>query len=176
MGRPPCPPRPRPVFSVESERALPFHAAMHIGGSPADDELYGGVGDDPIWGGRGYDRLDGDGGDGSLIGGLGADALIGGPGVDTADYSSATSRAVNISLGTGATWSDSDGWLDDPVGDTFSSIENLVGTKFNSRAGAGTTGSSAAPTRTRSSAGRATTTCSGGGATTCRTAGSASTT
>ena len=54
-----------------------------------------------------------------------------GPGVDTADYSGAASRGVNISLGTGAAWSDADGWPDDAMDDTFSSIENLVGTKFN---------------------------------------------
>ena len=75
--------------------------------------------------------LDGGGGEDTLIGGSGADALIGGPGVDTADYSGATRRRVNISLGTGATWSDADGWPDDAVGDNFSSIEKLVGTKFN---------------------------------------------
>ena len=120
------------TFSVEaSDRALPFHAGMHLGGSPGDDELYGGVGDDLIWGGRGDDRLDGGAGDDTLIGGPGADALIGGLGVDTADYSSATTRGVNISLGTGAAWPDRDGWPDDAVGDTFSSIENLVGTRFN---------------------------------------------
>ncbi|MYN66951.1 MAG: hypothetical protein F4X11_18275 [Acidobacteria bacterium] len=42
-----------------------------------------------------------------------------------------------MSLGTGATWSDGDGWPDDAVGDTFSSIENLVGTKFNDWLAAG---------------------------------------
>lgn len=104
---------------------------MHIGGSAGDDELYGGVGDDLIWGGRGDDLLVGGNGDDILIGGPGADALLGGPGVDTADYSGAASRGVNISLGTGASWSDSDGWPDDAVGDTYSSIENPVGTKFN---------------------------------------------
>ena len=62
----------------------------------------------------------------------GADALIGGPGVDTVDYSSASNRGVNVSLGTTRTsWSDGDGTIDDAVGDDFSSIENLVGTKFN---------------------------------------------
>ena len=104
---------------------------MQIGGSPGDDQLYGGAGDDLIWGGRGDDRLDGGARDDMLIGGPGADDLIGGPGVDTADYSGANSRGVNISLGTGATWSDADGWPDDAMDDTFSSIENLVGTKFN---------------------------------------------
>ena len=34
-------------------------------------------------------------------------------------------------LGTGANWPDPDGWPDDAVDDNFSSIENLVGTKFN---------------------------------------------
>ena len=84
-----------------------------------------------LWGGRGDDTLDGGAGDDTLIGGPGADDLIGRPGVDTADYSSATRRGVNISLGTGAAWSDADGWPDDAMEDTFSSIENLVGTKFN---------------------------------------------
>ena len=131
MDKPPCPSRPRSLFSGESERALPFHTGMRIGGSADDDELFGGVGDDLIWGGRGDDRLDGGAGDDTLIGGPGADALIGGPGLDTADYSSAAARGVNLSLGTGATWSDGDGWPDDAMGDDFSSIENLVGTKFN---------------------------------------------
>ena len=54
--------------------------------------------------------------------------LIGGPGVDTADYSGAAARGVNNSLGTGAVWSDADRWPDDAVGDTLSSIENLVAT------------------------------------------------
>ena len=97
-------------------------AGVRKGGSAADDDLHGGPGDDLIWGGRGDDLLGGGGGDGTLIGG---------PGVDTADYSRATRRGVNISLGTGASWSDSDGWPDDALGDNFSSIENLVGTKFN---------------------------------------------
>ena len=117
-------------------------AAAGVGkaGSPGDDRLHGGPGDDLIWGGRGDDLLDGGGGADTLIGGPGADTLIGGPGADTliggpgtdtADYSSAAARGVNISLGTRAAWPDGDGWPDDAVGDTFSSIENLVGTKFN---------------------------------------------
>ena len=106
-------------------------AGVRKGGSPGDDQLFGGAGNDLLWGGRGDDTLDGGAGDDTLTGGLGADALIGGPGVDTADYSGATRRGVNISLGTGAAWSDADGWPDDAMNDTFSSIENLVGTKFN---------------------------------------------
>ena len=106
-------------------------AGVRKGGSPGDDELHGGPGNDLLWGGRGDDTLDGGGSDDTLIGGPGADALIGGPGADTADYSSATRRGVNISLGTGASLVRSDGWPDDAMDDTFSSIENLVGTKFN---------------------------------------------
>ena len=107
-------------------------AGVRKGGSAGDDELHGGPGDDLIWGGRGDDLLDGGGGDDTLIGGSGADALIGGPGVDTVDYSSAKSRGVNISLGTAVTsWPDRRGVIDDAVGDDFSSIENVVGTRFN---------------------------------------------
>ena len=107
-------------------------ASVRKRGSSGDDELRGGAGDELIWGGRGNDLLDGGGGDDTLIGGPGADALIGGPGVDTADYSSAANRGVNISLGGARTsWPDSDGSPDDGAGDDFSSIENLVGTKFN---------------------------------------------
>ena len=104
---------------------------MVIGGSAGDDELYGGVGDELIWGGRGDDRLHGGDGDATLIGGPGADALYGGRGIDTVDYSSAA-NGVNISLGTAVTTrSNSDG--DEHRGDDFSSIENVVGTKFNDR-------------------------------------------
>ena len=102
---------------------------MVIGGSPGNDELYGGAGDDLIWGGRGDDRLHGGDGDDTLIGGLGADALCGGRGIDTVDYSG-VGHGVYISLGTAVTTrSNSDG--DEHRGDDFSSIENIVGTKFN---------------------------------------------
>ena len=107
--------------------------SVRKGGSAGDDELYGGAGDNLIWGGRGDDLLDGGGGDDdTLIGGPGAEALIGGPDVDTADYSGAAKRGVNISLGTARTsWPDRHGLPDDGSGDDFSSIENLVGNKFN---------------------------------------------
>ncbi|RCS21656.1 hemolysin [Phyllobacterium salinisoli] len=52
-----------------------------------DDTLYGGGGDDTIYGGQGNDILDGGEGDDTLSGQAGADRFRGGPGVDTVDYS-----------------------------------------------------------------------------------------
>ena len=66
-----------------------------------------------------------------MIGGPGADALCGGCGIDTVDYSSAA-NGVDISLGTAET-TRSNSYRDEHRGDDFSSIENVVGTKFNDR-------------------------------------------
>ena len=67
--------------------------------------------------------LTGDGGANTLVGGAGADALNGGGGTDTADYSS-SAMAVNVNLLANS------GAGGDAQGDTFSSIENLIGSAF----------------------------------------------
>jgi Ca2+-binding RTX toxin-like protein len=93
-------------------------------GSGADDRLDGAAGDDTVVGLAGNDTLIGGAGDDQLAGGKGADRLDGGAGQDTASYISAT-RGIIVSLAkphhnTG-----------DAKGDTFSSIENLTGSRHN---------------------------------------------
>ena len=85
------------------------------GGSTADtgDVISGGAGDDILDGWVGNDRL---------IGGDGDDLLIGAAGIDTVDYRSATT-AVTASISAGTATG---------VGtDTFSAIENLIGSDQN---------------------------------------------
>ncbi|MDW9899134.1 hypothetical protein GOB10_25855 [Sinorhizobium meliloti] len=79
-----------------------------------------------IKGNAGANTIDGKGGNDILVGGLGADKLIGGLGTDTASYGSATAGVIaylaKSSTNTG-----------EAAGDTFSSIENLIGSRFHDR-------------------------------------------
>ena len=84
----------------------------------------GGAGDDVLTGGTGADTLDGGAGNDTLIGGPGADVLIGGAGTDTASYANATG-------GLTASLIDPTQNSGDATGDSYSSIENLIGTNFN---------------------------------------------
>ncbi len=92
------------------------------------DILTGLGGNDTLDGGTGNDKLDGGAGDDILIGGAGADKLTGGSGTDTASYITATKGVsahmviVNIA---GVTPPSGDG-----KGDTFSGVENMIGSKF----------------------------------------------
>ena len=119
-------------------------AGVTVTGTTGDDTLYGGATDDTISGLTGRDTLfglggndtlfggNGDfndtlfGGDGNdtLNGGAGADSLDGGLGTDFADYSDSTlAVTVNLQVGPGAGG--------DAAGDTYSSIEGLIGSAFN---------------------------------------------
>nr|WP_244489932.1 calcium-binding protein [Rhizobium sp. Leaf391] len=69
------------------------------------------------------DTLDGGDGNDVLVGGAGADVLIGGAGADTASYDGATSGLV-------ASLANPSGNTGDATGDTYSAIENLIGTGF----------------------------------------------
>jgi len=70
----------------------------------------------------GNDWLDGGAGDDLLIGGAGADALNGGAGIDTASYAAASEGVDARLLGAG--------YAGDALGDSFSGVENLVGSDF----------------------------------------------
>lgn len=86
-----------------------------------NDALYGGKGNDTILGGAGDDTLDGGEGDDVLSGQDGVDVFRGGAGIDTVDYSKESPFQLIVNLETnfasGGTAS----------GDTFDSIENLIG-------------------------------------------------
>ncbi len=69
------------------------------------------------------DNLAGGDGDDLLVGGLGTNTIDGGSGIDTAGYFTATA-GVTASLNTGTATSTG-------LSDTFTSIENLIGSEFN---------------------------------------------
>jgi len=92
-------------------------------GNGLANELSGGSSDDTLNGAGGADTLNGDNGNDNLAGGGGADILNGGTGTDTANYND-SNGAVTVDLdgniGAGG----------HAAGDTFSSIENLIGSRF----------------------------------------------
>jgi Ca2+-binding RTX toxin-like protein len=92
-------------------------------GGSGNDRLFGEEGDDTLVGGSGNDSQDGGEGNDLLIGGSGADELVGGDGIDTVDYS-ASSNGVNANLG-------GTGSGGDAQGDTYSGVENVVGSNHN---------------------------------------------
>jgi Ca2+-binding RTX toxin-like protein len=93
-----------------------------LAGGGAADHLIGGGGADTLSGEAGADVLDGGAGEDRLIGGIGADALHGDGDADTASYEDRTTpgAGVNASLEGPAGSVDSEG-------DTFTSIERLLG-------------------------------------------------
>jgi Ca2+-binding RTX toxin-like protein len=78
---------------------------------------------DWLAGGSLADKLSGFAGNDTLSGGAGADALDGGAGIDAASYAG-SAAAVTVNLATGAA---SGGHA---AGDTFTSIENLIGSAY----------------------------------------------
>ena len=86
-----------------------------------DDALYGGRGNDTIVGGAGDDTLDGGEGDDMLRGQAGVDVFRGGAGSDTVDFSQESPFQLLVNLETNVA---SGGTAS---GDTFYSIENLIG-------------------------------------------------
>jgi Ca2+-binding RTX toxin-like protein len=88
-------------------------------GEGGNDYLNGGTGNDYLNGGTGDDTLYGGDGNDVMVGGVGADKFVGGAGNDTVDYSSSTS-AVTVFLASNQV---SGGAL----GDTFSSVEHVIG-------------------------------------------------
>ena len=96
-----------------------------IGGA-GDDLINGGIGADVLDGGTDNDRLFGGEGDDLLIGGIGADVLNGGAGTDTADYSTAGAGVIASLISPSANRGDA-------LGDTYFSIENIIGSAFNDR-------------------------------------------
>jgi serralysin len=118
--------------------------ADSLDGGAANDTLVGGDGRDTLIGGNGSDSLEGsagsdllsggseadvlDGGDQDdvLMGGAGADNLIGGLGSDAASYAAATSGLV-------ASLASPSGNTGEAIGDSYTTIENLIGSTFADR-------------------------------------------
>jgi Ca2+-binding RTX toxin-like protein len=92
-----------------------------LAGEGGHDSLDGGDGNDLVLGGTGFDTLRGGAGNDTLSGDVGDDAFDGGTGIDTVTYASATG-AVTAWLGAGG--SGAEGY------DTYSAIEQLVGSAF----------------------------------------------
>lgn len=93
-------------------------------GTSGDDVLDGKAGNDVLFGMDGNDILYGRAGEDVLAGGGGADYLNGGAGTDTVDYSgSGAAITVDVinDIGIGG----------DAEGDTFNSIENVIGSDFD---------------------------------------------
>ena len=99
--------------------------ANALWGRAGDDKLVGLSGDDRLYGEAGDDRLYGNDGDDVLTGGAGADELHGGGGDDTVSYEG-SNAGVQIELAW--SWSGSYGHAE---GDTFSSIENVIGSGYD---------------------------------------------
>ena len=101
-----------------------YNSIENIVGGNFDDGLVGTTGGNRLDGGQGADRIFGIDGNDTVVGGEGADYLSGGLGTDTASYASATARVIvslaNTAINTG-----------DAAGDTFNSVENLLGSAFD---------------------------------------------
>ncbi len=100
---------------VSIENVVGSALADNITGDGGINSLYGNAGDDTLTGGSGND---------DLFGGAGADAMDGGIGFDLVKYQDATAGVTaslaNPAINTG-----------DAAGDTYLSIEGLVGSSFN---------------------------------------------
>jgi Ca2+-binding RTX toxin-like protein len=92
-------------------------------GDQGNDRLTGGEGNDTLFGGSGADTLNGSGGSDTLLGDVGADQLNGGVGIDFVSYATAGAGVV-ASVGFPG------GNTGDAAGDTYSSIEGLIGSAF----------------------------------------------
>jgi Ca2+-binding RTX toxin-like protein len=88
----------------------------------ADDLIFGSIANNGV-SSSSNDALHGGSGDDFIVGGKGADVIDGGFGEDTVSYLTSTSGVkLNLSQGLGT--------AGDAKGDTFSSVENVLGTAF----------------------------------------------
>ncbi|WP_298862059.1 calcium-binding protein [uncultured Sulfitobacter sp.] len=97
------------------------------GGSHAIGDTFDSI--ENLHGSAGDDLLSGDAGDNILRGRAGGDVLNGNGGSDTADYTD-SAGSVNVSLLTGFA---NGGANNHAAGDTFTSIENFIGSDFGDR-------------------------------------------
>ncbi|MGH6769523.1 MAG: calcium-binding protein [Xanthobacteraceae bacterium] len=115
-----------------NDRLIGSNLADEMHGFGGHDQLFGAGGDDRMFGDAGNDILDGGSGNDFLVGGLGADRFIGGIGTDTVSYAAATAGIeLNLNLGYG--------FGGEASGDTFQSIERIVGSNYRDILAAGQT-------------------------------------
>ena len=110
--------------------------AASIDGGAGDDLIVGAAGNDTLAGGDDNDFLIGNGGNDSLVGGKGNDQLEGGAGGDTLDGGEGRDKVSYYEVATEgvrivANGNQLVGQAGDALGDTFTSIEYFVGTRFN---------------------------------------------
>jgi Ca2+-binding RTX toxin-like protein len=103
---------------------ITFSSVEEIHTGSGNDIVYGSTGADRIYGDAGNDALQGAAGNDQLWGGLGADTLSGGDGIDAARYDDAVSAVYTRLDGVA-------GQGGEAIGDTYVSIESLVGSAFN---------------------------------------------
>ena len=101
-----------------------YSSIEDLAGSQYSDTLTGDIGNNFIAGNKGNDKLYGGDGNDTLVGGSGADGLDGGKGIDTASYAGA-SAGVTANLAKSSSNAGTDA-----VGDTYVSIENLIGSAY----------------------------------------------
>ncbi|KQV33397.1 MULTISPECIES: hypothetical protein [unclassified Rhizobium] len=112
------------TWTYYTSAKLTFQLVENLIGSSYADTLTGNAGNNVLDGANGNDILDGGAGNDTLIGGDGDDTLKGGAGSDAASYATAK-NAVKVDLAIAAAQVTGAGK------DTFSSIENLIGSAFD---------------------------------------------
>jgi Ca2+-binding RTX toxin-like protein len=106
--------------SIEGLRGGIYNDILGMDGNA--NFIFGGIGDDQMFGEGGNDVLDG---------GLGADVFNGGLGIDTASYQSAYTGDIYLLAG------DFGNAYGDGRGDSYVSIENIIGSSFRDIIGIG---------------------------------------
>ncbi len=104
--------------------ATRVHLIENATGGTGDDTINGNIANNVLTGNAGDDQLSGVDGNDTLIGGAGADELDGGSGFDFASYQTSTAGVWALLTAPGLN-------MGDAAGDSYSSIEGLIGSAFS---------------------------------------------